>query len=129
MSICVKIKGKKSALCIGDLDRKVTIRSRNIQAPQSGSVDFSEQFANTHIVWALIQTTRGSEIFNGVELQNPVTHLIYIRFITGLTQESWVEFNSNKYDVVDLQDIDERNEWMLLRCIKKGDESLKANFA
>lgn len=131
MSVCVKIKNKKRRLCIGDLDRKIKVQARSIVPPASGSVDFNESFTQVLYVWALVQTTLGSQFFDGVSLPNPFTHKVYIRYRSShvVTAEDWVEIDDVKYDIVDVEDLDERHEYLLLKCKKKGANTIAANFA
>jgi len=129
MSICIKIDGKKRNICIGDLDKRINLFSRSIKAPTNSSVDFDEEFVKEYEKWAMIHTTRGAELFDGVSLTNAFTHKIYIRYEEGITQEDWIEFNNDKYDIVDVEDLEERHEFLLLKCKIRGDKDTLANFA
>lgn len=127
MVVCIKIRGKRRQLCVGDLDRKIMIQSRAIVAPVGDLVDYSESFVTTIEVWALVQTTRGSQLFDGVEISNPFTHMFYIMFLADLTFENWILFEDIKYKIQDIEDLDERHEVTLIKAIKKGDD-VEANY-
>lgn len=124
---CKRIPGVRRQICVGDLDRQIIVQTRAIGSPSGSSVDYSEGFTDLITVWAMIRTTRGSQLFDGVEISNPFTHLFYIRFISGVTFENWVEFADEKYDIVDTEILDERNEFTVLRCTKRGDKDKDAN--
>ena len=127
MVVCVKIRGKRRQLCIGDLDRMIAIQSRSIKAPAGDLVDYDEEFVTTQEVWSMLQTTRGSQLFDSVEISNPFTHLFYVVYIAGITFENWILYNGIKYEIRDVEDLDERNEFLCIRCIKKGD-NVEANY-
>jgi len=128
MGSCVKIRGKKREICSGDLDRTIALQVRSLKAPTGGSVDFTEEFTLLDNVPALIETTSGVEVFDGVNIKGTATHKIYIRYIADVTFENWIEFKSIKYRILDTQNLDERDEWYLFLCNLKGDASLAANF-
>ena len=58
MSVCQNIQGRRRQLCAGDMDRRIILETRDIQAPESGTVDFKEDFTTPASVWADIQTPR-----------------------------------------------------------------------
>lgn len=129
MPDCVYINGKKRKLCIGALRNKIKVYDRNIQEPVDGSVDFTENFTNETTKYAYIETTRGVDIFNGVELIGNASHLFYIRYDSSVTSQSWIEYNEKYFDILQAENIDERNEWLILRCRERGDKTKLANWS
>ena len=128
MTECKRISVPHRKLCLGDLNRKIQLKSRNIQ-PVSVGVDFQQKFENTKSVWSAIKTKDGVDTFGGVNLSNTISHVIYIRWFDGLTAEHWIEYKSKLYDIVDIENIDERDEFYALFCNERGDSSKKANFS
>lgn len=134
MPVCVRIRGKRKKLCSGDLNQLIQLQNRAIAAPQQGGVDFTEVFQDKPIntdeaspynegdVWAFIETTGGKTIFDGVN-DRVVSHDIYLRFVDGVTAETWVVYNGNRYDVVTVENLDEANEYLRLRCNLRGPET------
>jgi SPP1 family predicted phage head-tail adaptor len=100
-----------------------------LTATNTGSIESVETFADDVEVWAAIETTRGSQLWNGVEISNPFTHKIYIRYRDDIDFNKWIEFESEKYDIVDVENLEQTNEWLLLMCTRKGDAAKEANFA
>lgn len=129
MPKCVSIKKPLRSVCIGDMRDKVTLQTRTITPPTNGSVDFTEVFNADNIVWAMVETREGKEIFDGTNLKGVATHYIYIRYIPNTTFEKWVKFNCKYYDIIDIQDLDERHEFYLLRCSERGTTSNLSNYA
>lgn len=117
---------KKQNICIGDLRDEITIQSRTISEPVSG-VDFGETFTGKSTVWALVETVSGKTIFDGSNIERDVTHNIYIRYLSGITAEDWVLFKGSRMDILEVQDFDERNEFIILRCSDKGTDVNAAN--
>lgn len=132
MSQCKDITPKKRRLCTGDLRDRIEIQSRALKPTTFSSSDYQEEFITISTVWASIQTTRGFQSFNDVgTVENNVTHKIYIRFSTELTitTENWLIFKNERYDIIDIENLEERNEFLLLYCEKKGSDSVPANEA
>lgn len=128
MSKCTQLKRKHRKPCIGDLDTRVTLQDRTI-APPTTSVDFSETFTENAIVWSTVNTVRGKTAFDGAEVERDITHEFTVRFLTGVDAETWVLHNDERYDIIDAEDLEERNEWLILRCAKLGTTTKAVNDA
>lgn len=124
MPQCIKLKKKKQQYCIGDMRDEIVIQNRAITAPQTG-VDFSETFTNTITVLSAINTVSGKTYFDDVGTETNITHTIGLRFVEGVTAESWVLFDERRLDVLTVDNLDERGQWMRLQCVDRG-ESAKA---
>lgn len=120
MSKCVRIKKKKRKICIGDLRDLITLQNRSIQPPEFGEVDYVENFNDTGTVFSLINTVSGTTYFDGVNTETPITHEIYIRFDPTVTAETWVEFDGKRIDILSVEHLDERKEWLKLICNDRG---------
>ena len=129
MPKCVQIRRKHRKVCVGDMRDKIIIETRSIIAPVSGSVDFTESFTDTKTVFAMVETKTGVEIFDGTNLLGIATHLFYIRFIANITFQNWITFKNQKFDILDVQNLEERDEFYLLRCSLRGDETKPVNFS
>ena len=131
MAACKNIRRKKRRVCIGDLDELITLQDRDIASPIFGSVDFGEDFSADNVVWAMIETVKGGTIFDGVEEADKLTHKFYIIFDASVTAETWIVFGSpsRRFDILDVENLDERNEFMLLSCADRGLASQEASKA
>lgn len=127
MPSCSSIKRKQRKVCIGDLDTEITIQSRSIASPDSNGVDFDETFTGKATVWALVNTVSGKTMFDGSGVERDVTHEIYIRYVSGVTSEDWILLNGKRLDILPVEDLDERNEFMKLNCSFKGTSANKIN--
>ena len=124
MSSCVKIKKKNRKVCTGDLRDRIILQNRDI-APEE--IDFTENFSNDIEVWAMIETKRGLDSFDGVNLENIITNNIYIRFLAGVTEETWILFDDRRFDIMDVENLDERKTFLLLRCKERGQKDIPVN--
>jgi len=129
MPKCQRVQRKNRAVCIGDMRDKIILQSRSITAPSANGSDMTESFVTTKTVWSLVETRQGIEIFDGTNLIGVATHYFYIRYVSGLTAETWIQFKSKYYDILDVQNLEERNEFMLLRCSERGTTSKASNYA
>ncbi len=128
MPKCVKLKRKKRQVCIGDLDTVIVLQSRAITPPTT-NVDFAESFTGLATVWARMGTGRGKTSFDDSEIEVDITHEFTIRFLAGVTSETWVLFENRRFDIIDVEDLEERHEWMILRCALRGINTKAVNDA
>lgn len=129
MAKCQRVRVNKRKICIGDLTKAITLEARAIQAPGQNSVDYTEQFNPIINTKAAVKTVRGETIFDGSNTERVVTHKFWIRFRSNITFETWIEMDNIKFDVLDVENLDERNEWLAIRASKRGIDTLAANFA
>lgn len=129
MPKCVRIKPKHRQYCIGDLRDEITLFNRSIQAPDQGGVDFEEDFEVNVIVLAAVETVDGETIFDESNQERVVTHKIGIRFLPGITQETWVDIKTKRLDILTVENFEERDEWLVLKCTNRGTNTAQTNFA
>ena len=127
MARCQKIQIRKRQVCIGNMRDKIVLNTRSITAPSFDTVDFDETFVATKTVWAGVETQTGKTFFDGVETETPISHIIYVRFDSTVTSETWITFKSRRIDILKVEDLDERGEFMKLTCSDKGLESREAS--
>lgn len=116
---------KNRVSCIGDMRERIKIHNRNMQAPVFGSADLTEKFASTKEVWANIKTVSGQTIFV-VNVDIALSHEMIIRYDENIGSESWIEYRGNNLKIVTVEDLDERHEFLKLRCSIRGDKDLGA---
>ena len=124
MSACQSIKKRKRRVCLGDLVDPITIQSREIQTALFNTVDFGEAFEPINAPvpqrLSLIETVEGVIYFDGVGVDKNVTHKIYIPYDPLVTAQNWVEFESRRFDILRVEDLDERHEFQKLICTERG---------
>lgn len=134
MAKCKTIQKQNVSICIGDLNRKIIIKTRVLTPSSTGSVDFSEVFTTYATVWAMITTpeSRGRVTFDSSQEAIPglikYTHDIYIRYKAGITSEMFVEYESEYYTIDEVFDINNDHTFMKLRCTVTGPTTYSANL-
>jgi len=105
----------------------ITLQNRNIKPPVFGSVDAGMTFSGDNTVQAIVKTERGKTLFDGVSIDQVITHRITLEFIVGVTAETWILFNGRRFDILDVENCGEKDEVLILRCNDRGtQESSKA---
>lgn len=99
----------------------ITLQNRDIAPPDFGSPDFDETFTNTlEDVRAILQTKRGKVLFDGVSIDQNVTHRICLEFVAGVTSETWVLYNGRRFDILDVENVGEQGQCLILLCNERG---------
>lgn len=127
MAKCSRKQLEKKAVCIGDMREKIQVQIRSITAPTTDGVDYGESFISLKTVWALVETTRGETIFDGTNVERDVTHRFYIRYLPDVTFEDWIIYKGNYYDIIDVENLQELNDFLLIRVNVRGTTSKEVN--
>lgn len=121
MAKCQTIRKKKQSYCVGDLRDIIVIENRTITAPTAfNQVDYDETFTDSLTVNAAVNTVNGRTYFDGVSTETPITHVIGIRFIEGLTSEQWITLEGSRLDILRIENLNQRSLWMRLTCVDRG---------
>lgn len=122
MARCQKIRKRKRQYCSGDLRDPINIQERSITAPGSG-VDFTEEFDKDRMIMSAINTVSGKTFFDGVGTETPITHKVGFRFDSSVTNQSWILLeDGRRFDILSLEDLDERHLWMEATCVDRGNQ-------
>lgn len=119
-------------LCIGDLREVVKLQTRSMEAPIFSETDFTEKFSGTIEAWAKVVTTSGRSVFVETNTDESISHAISIRYDARVSAETWVELcddEGTRLDIVDVENLEERNEFLILLCTERGPKSKKASEA
>jgi len=125
--ICKRVNIYKKNICIGDLNKQIQIDIKSLTAPET-NFDYGQSFSGTKTVWAAVQTTNGVEIFDGVNIVGTASHLFYIRYDSDITFANYLEYSNEKYKILETENLNQRNEFLLLKCVLRGNESYEANL-
>lgn len=119
MPVCKRLRATHRKICAGDLRHRIIFQQRNI-AFAAGTAEFSEVFTNRDEVKAKITTVRGEVIFDGTGTATNITHHFGVRYLVGITSQTWILFEGNRYDLFDVENLDERNEWLIIPATNRG---------
>ena len=128
MSECERIHVRHKRLCVGDLDRRIYINNRILNTPGS-TIDYSSEMVTPEKVWSAVKTAKGRQMFFTTNEDRAVTHLFYMRYKDGVDSRCWVQYKSEYYDIVDTENVDERDEWLVLYCNVRGSTASEVNLA
>lgn len=127
MKKCSPIPSEKKGVCVGNLIDWIKIFLPDLTAPSDG-VDFTKPSTDILECWAMVKTSRGSELFDGSNLGNAYTHIFFIQHMPlTINTTHFIEFKDENYKIVDVENFNEHNEFLALKCIKKGDDTLAAS--
>jgi SPP1 family predicted phage head-tail adaptor len=99
---------------IGKLRHRVQIQSYSEM--QDSTHKTLKTWATTHTVWADINPVKGLVTFDTKQIGEGVTHKIIIRYQPYITSENWVYFNSRRFRIRLVLNIQERNRFLELLC-------------
>ncbi len=120
------IQRKNRVSRIGDMRERIKLHNRAIQVPDFGATDFTEKFSGVKEVWANVRTVTGKTLFTDANVDVALTHEIIIRYDKDITSENWVEYRDRNLKIVAVEDLDERHEFLRLKCTDRGDKDLGA---
>ena len=129
MPQCKQLKRKHRKPCIGDMDTIVKLMDRNITPPAFGDPDFDETFDKDNNVWAKVDTVSGKTVFDGVSKDVNISHIITINYDVSVTDETWIELDGKRLDILFSENLEERDEFLALTCTQRGSKVHEATKA
>ena len=126
MTCKTSVQFKDKRVCIGDLNKQIDVEIRAITPKET--VDFTETFSDVATVWSKVVTTRGVEVFDGVNLSGLATHLFYIKYLDGVEKTNFVDYNGKRYVILDVENQNENNEILILKCEERGTKTVEVNW-
>lgn len=114
---------------IGDRRERIKIHVRALAAPVFDSVDFREAYDAGIDTWAKVETVdaSGRNDFDQVSLAAGATHRFNIRYRPNVTSENIVGYKNEYYQILTIDNPENRNLSLILHCIVKGDDTVEAN--
>lgn len=99
---------------MSELRYTVTIKLQTVTRSDKGS--WSEAPSGTDTRVAKIEWMSGEEITNAEHQQAIATRKITMRHYSGLTTKHYLLFGSRRFDILAIDNVEERNEWHILKC-------------
>jgi len=122
---------KLQKIAIGDMTHRPTLRRRSLLPGGVGSAGFTETEIDLGVVWAKVDTpdtdNSGELVFAGVNLNPNTTTIFCIRYWSTVTTEDIVNWKNENYEILQLFDLDKREQFLILACRLKGDDTKEAN--
>lgn len=132
MATCVTKRRKDTGVCIGHMNKRITIYIRELTAPQGNGVDYRETFASPKIVWAMLDTPKNKTMFDATGIVKDITHDFYIRYIPNIYIDRAIEFqsdfalNPNYYSIINIRNFGENSDFLMISTTIRGDNTLAA---
>ena len=132
MTRCKNISPPKRKLCVGALRSKVGLYSRSLAPPAYGDQANRQDYALVDTLPAAFQTINGIDIFDGVEksgsdgIPATATILFFVRYRADVTAENFLQYDGENYQILRVENIDLRREWLKIFAASRGDVTLPA---
>lgn len=123
-----KIRRKKRRIRIGSLNKRIFLSTQTITQSTIGA-NMDSNITIGDYLWAMVETFRGDTTFDGTTIVNVATHKFTIRWRPDVTQEFMIVFQGETYNITDVENYDERNQFIILKAIKRGDQTEVVNRA
>lgn len=114
---------------IGQMSERVVIQERGLNATAPGDFVADLEFGKGIETWASLKTYAASEFFDGVNVVRKATHKYGIRYRPGVTAEMFLTHKGVIYDIIDVENFEERNEFLILSCNVRGSKRYETNEA
>ena len=105
---------------IGNLRHMVEIKNASTTSDDAGG--FSESYSTVANVFASITPKRGTEVYsdgqNAMQIENPITHEIFIRYRDDITlnNSSKIIFGERQFNVRSILNIEEKNRFFKIEA-------------
>lgn len=114
---------------IGQMSERVVIQERGLNATVPGDFVADLEFGKGIETWASLKTYAPVEFFDGVNTIRKATHKFGIRYRPGITSEMFLTHKKIIYDIADVENFEQRNEFLILSCNVRGTKNLETNEA
>lgn len=103
---------------IGQMRHRVAIANPTRTADGDGGYTDTWVAADPSPVWARIDVATASNIERlvGNTIEAPISHIVTMRWHDGVTTRSRLTYDGRAFNVRGLQNIQERDRWLVLAC-------------
>lgn len=116
---------------IGDRRDRIKIHVRSLTAPVFESAVFREAYDAGIETWAKVESVAlvggGRRQFDSIQIAEDATHLFDIRYRLNVTMENIIGYRGEYYEVLKVDDPEERHMSLILHARVKGDDTAEAN--
>ena len=114
---------------VGDMRTPVIIHQAEILAPTVG-VDLGRTITNIiEPWWCKVTTVSGVYIFDSSNIEQVITHDFQGRYQSGIDRDMVIEWSGEYYKIISVENFENRNEFLRLRCTIRGAISSEVNHA
>jgi SPP1 family predicted phage head-tail adaptor len=95
---------------IGKLDRKIVIQVQNFATNSIG--EYTTTWDTFHNAFANVQKVSGTESITADQVTATNKVRFKIRYFAGINESMRVVYNSNNYDILEIQELDREGLWL-----------------
>lgn len=99
---------------IGELNNIIAIGKNKI-TKKNGIIQ-KEEFIKEFQIHAKINHLLGSEFWSAYESQKQRTEKFIVRYTDKITYNHIIQFKNNLYEIIDIDNVDYRNEWIVIKA-------------
>lgn len=126
---CKKITKQANKICIGDLNKKIKVQTSSFIDNNTPGEESGIGFIDILDIWAMIKTFKTTDLQDGVNASQSITHQFIFRYTSvNLDRKIFIEYNSKKYKVDSVENIDEEDKYYRLTSIERGDKFKNASL-
>jgi SPP1 family predicted phage head-tail adaptor len=130
MTRCRTIQPNITKICAADFNRKITLQYPVSVPNNNPNQNAGSSFQDIKTCWAMVKTIVNADFVNDTNVNQSVTADFYIRFDPNLvlSKSLYILFEGVKYKVVNIDNVDLRNELTRIRAIERGDQNIAVNL-
>jgi hypothetical protein len=124
MGVSKKIRVPHRKGTIGDKRHAMVLIYPSIRASQEfDNYDYGIDKDQKIVIYGSIESKANVVIFDGADVGQVATHIIMIRYRKEVTSEFKLRVGSQMYDILDVEDFENRHEELKLKCRLLGREA------
>jgi len=100
----------------GELTHRIEIQAIGTTRGAAGEVVDTWSTETNGTVWASIKPGSGREFFNAKQINAELTHIIKMRYYSGLTPAKRILFGTRIFNIEDIRNTDEHNTEMIVNA-------------
>jgi len=127
MGKCKYLKAPNYKICIGSLKHSCEFSTRNEVFQKDEDIGSDEEFTIISTQYVAISTTKGIDIFDGVNVIGNASHIITSRYLSIIKEIRWLKVNGEYYKVLNVVNSGQQNKFLQFFCSKRGITTNKAN--
>lgn len=127
MPKCKYIQAPNYKICIGSLKHSCEFQTRSEVFQKDETIGSDEEFTTISTQYVAISSTKGIDIFDGVNIIGNASHIITSRYLSTIAEIRWLKINGKYYKVLKVDNKGEQNRFLQFFCSERGIIANKAN--
>lgn len=102
---------------IGNLRHRVTVAKYTETKGTTGQV--IKSYTDSATRWAMIKSLTTRELLQAQQIHAEMTHEVWLRYPLNVSPKDRVTFGERIFEILGVQNIDERNRFIKLMCVER----------